>query len=100
MVTSHEVKFLTDVNYDKFKGRHLLIVEDIIDTGITLESFVKKIELYEPMSVEIAVLVKRPDKKQAIECRFTGLDCSDFIIGYGLDLDEQFRHLPEIYQKI
>lgn len=46
MVTSHEVKFMTDVNYDKFKGRHLLIVEDIIDTGITLESFVKKLQLW------------------------------------------------------
>ena len=100
MVSTHEVKFLTEVNYEKYKGKHLLVIEDIIDTGKTLFELLKKISVSEPKSIEIAALVRRPDKKQAIECRWIGLDCSDFIIGYGLDLDEQFRNLPEIYQKI
>ncbi len=94
MVSNHEVKFLTEVNYDKYKGKHLLVVEDIIDTGKTLFELLKKINISEPRSIEIAALVRRPDKKQAIQCKWIGLDCSDFIIGYGLDLDEQFRNLP------
>jgi len=51
MVTSHEVQFLTEVNYEKFKGKHLLVVEDIVDTGITLFELVKKISASEPKSI-------------------------------------------------
>lgn len=51
MTTTHEVKFLTEVNYDKFKDRHLLIVEDIIDTGKTLESLVQKISAAGPKTI-------------------------------------------------
>jgi hypoxanthine-guanine phosphoribosyltransferase len=50
--------------------------------------------------VDCAVLVRRPDKPAKINLTFCGLSCSDFIIGYGLDLDEWGRSLPEIYQKI
>jgi hypoxanthine phosphoribosyltransferase len=85
---------------EKYKGKHLLVVEDIIDTGMTLNELLKKMSVCEPKSIEIAALVRRPDKEQVVECKWTGLDCSDFIIGYGLDLDEYFRNLPEIYQKI
>ena len=51
MVSSHEVKFLSEVNYDKYKGKHLLVVEDIIDTGKTLFELLKKISVSEPKSI-------------------------------------------------
>ncbi len=50
------------MNYDKFKGKHLLIVEDIVDTGKTLYELIKKLSVSEPRSVEVAALVRRPDK--------------------------------------
>jgi hypoxanthine phosphoribosyltransferase len=87
MTSTNEVEFLTQLNDAKYKGKHLLIVEDIIDTGKTLYELMKKLKVCEPKSVEIAALVRRPDKEQMVQCRWIGLDCSDFIIGYGLDLD-------------
>jgi hypoxanthine-guanine phosphoribosyltransferase len=54
----------------------------------------KRLSAVGPKSIDIAVLVSKPDKKHEIEAKFVGLNCSDFIIGYGLDLDEYFRCLP------
>ncbi len=53
-----------------------------------------------PRSIEAAVLVVRPDKPIKQDIKFRGLECSDFIMGYGLDLDDWGRNLPNIYQKI
>lgn len=78
----------------------MLIVEDIHDTGHTLEKLFKSFYAIGAKLVDCAVLVRRPDKPAKIKLNFCGLSCNDFIIGYGLDLDEWGRNLPEIYQKI
>ena len=66
MASTHEVEFLTQLNHEKYKGKHLLVVEDIIDTGKTLYELMKKLNACGPKSVEIAALVRRPDKEQAV----------------------------------
>ena len=70
------------------------------DTGTTLKGIVSMIEEFKPKKVDIAVLVVRPDKPLKVDIKFKGLECSDFIVGYGLDFDEFGRSLPEIYQKV
>lgn len=87
----------TPLKAEKFAGKHVLIVEDIHDTGHTLKNLINLLEEFKPRKVDTAVLVKRPDKPILIDLKFTGFDCNDFIIGYGLDIDEQARNLPEIY---
>lgn len=70
------------------------------DTGTTLKGIVSLIEEHKPKKVDIAVLVVRPDKPLQVPIRWKGLECSDFIVGYGLDFDEFGRCLPDIYQKV
>ena len=90
----------TELKAEKFENKHILIVEDIHDTGHTLQQLIELFGEMKPKRVDTVVLVKRPYKKVNIDLKFCGLDCSDFIVGYGLDFNEWGRHLPEIYQKI
>lgn len=85
---------------EHYTEKHILIVEDIYDSGNTLKKLIAIFQEFKPKSVEVAVLFKRPDKNKGIDLKFCGLDCEDFIIGYGLDFDEYGRSFPEIYQKV
>ncbi len=81
------------------KGRHLIIVEDIVDTGNTLRVFCEALQQQQPASIAIAaMLVKTEALQHPLQVDFTGFEIPpDFVIGYGLDYNEQGRHLPGIY---
>ena len=78
------------------KGKHLLIVEDVVETGQTLNRLVRNFRGRGPRSVEIVTLLhKRLTKLPDCEPRFVGFDAPlEFLVGYGLDYDERYRHLP------
>jgi hypoxanthine phosphoribosyltransferase len=81
------------------RGRDVIIVEDIVDSGYTLECLFNKLLLQEPRSLKICTLIdKRARREVDIEADYIGMTMDDgFIIGYGLDYDEHYRNLPDIY---
>ena len=81
------------------RDRNVIIVEDIVDSGYTLECLYNKLLLQEPRSLKICTLIdKRARREVDIEADYIGMTMEDgFIIGYGLDHDEQYRQLPDIY---
>ena len=81
------------------KGRDVIIVEDIVDSGFTLECLYNKLLLQNPRSLKICTLIdKRARREVEIEADYVGMTMDDgFIIGYGLDYDEKYRNLPDIY---
>lgn len=82
------------------RGRHIIIVEDIIDTGNTLHNFLKELEKEEPASVEIAACFLKPTALQhPLSMKYLGFEIPDhFIIGYGLDYDGLGRNLADVYE--
>ena len=95
------VNILLDFQQD-IKDRHIILVEDIIDTGTTFFHLLPTIQAKHPASIAIASLLRKPAAiKYPIEVEFVGFDIPNkFVIGYGLDYDEQARNLPSIYQLI
>jgi hypoxanthine phosphoribosyltransferase len=81
------------------KGRHVLVIEDIVDTGITLSFLLKYLQLKKPASLKICALFdKAPRRQVPVPIDYLGFSVPDaFVVGYGLDYDEQFRHLPGLY---
>ncbi|MEG0071354.1 MAG: hypoxanthine phosphoribosyltransferase [Raoultibacter sp.] len=88
------------------EGRHVLIAEDILDSGLTLKYLLKNLASRNPASIEVATLLRKQTLQQAeIDCKYVGFECPDeFIVGYGLDFAERYRNLsfigvlkPEIY---
>ena len=81
------------------RDRHVIVVEDILDSGHTLEFLCTRLLQQEPQSLHVCTLIdKRARRESAVEPDYVGLVMDDgFIVGYGLDLDERYRHLPEIY---
>lgn len=81
-------------------GRHVLIVEDVVDTGLTLNYLVKTLALRRPASLAVATLLDRPYRRlvEDLPVRYVGFTVPDeLFVGYGFDLDEQLRNLPDIY---
>jgi hypoxanthine phosphoribosyltransferase len=80
-------------------GRDILIVEDIADTGLTLQYLTVWLKERNPRSLKVcAFLDKRKRRKVAFEADYVGFDIDDgFVVGYGLDFNEQYRYLPEVY---
>lgn len=87
-----EVRFLEREMID---GKDILIVEDIIDKGYTLSAIRDRLEEYDPNSVEVAVLFDKRDRRETtLDISFTGFVIPDeFVVGYGLDYDEQYRNI-------
>jgi hypoxanthine phosphoribosyltransferase len=77
-------------------GRHILFVEDVIDTGLTLNYIVQNLWARQPASLETCVLFNKPDHRLIdIPIRYKGFDLPDqFVVGYGLDFKEKYRNLP------
>lgn len=84
------------------EGRRLLIVEDILDTGITLDFLVKSLAARRPKSLKVCALIDKKERRAAdVRADYVGIECScGFLVGYGLDLDEQYRNLPAIYELV
>lgn len=81
------------------KGRDILIVEDIVDSGLTLQYLVNWLKERSPHSLKICVFLdKRKRRKVSFEADYAGFTIDDgFVVGYGLDFDEQFRFFPDVY---
>ncbi|HWV26903.1 MAG TPA: hypoxanthine phosphoribosyltransferase [Aeromicrobium sp.] len=92
--SSGVVRILKDLDTD-LEGRHVLIVEDIIDTGLTLSWLVTNLRSRGPASVEIATMLRKPDAVQNdIQVKYVGFDIPNaFVVGYGLDYAEKYRNL-------
>jgi hypoxanthine phosphoribosyltransferase len=92
--SSGVVRILKDLDTD-ISGRHVLIVEDIIDTGLTLSWLVRNLASRGPASVEICTLLRKPDALQmSVEVKYVGYDIPNaFVVGYGLDFAEHYRNL-------
>ncbi len=95
--TSGEVRVLKDIDRS-VEGKHVLIVEDILDSGVTLRYIMNLIEARSPASLRLCALLDKPERRIAsVECRYTGFTVPDaFIVGYGLDYAEKYRNLPYI----
>jgi hypoxanthine phosphoribosyltransferase len=80
-------------------GRHLLIIEDIVDTGLCVETLVNYFSERKPASISICTLMDKPSRHQApVEIAYSGFSIPDkFVVGYGLDYAQRYRHLPQIY---
>jgi hypoxanthine phosphoribosyltransferase len=93
--SSGVVRILKDLDIS-IEGRNVLVVEDIIDSGLTLSYLLRNLEAREPASLEICALLTKPERREIdIECRYTGFEIPNrFVIGYGLDFAERYRNLP------
>ncbi len=95
--SSGVVRILKDLDTE-IEGRHVLIVEDIIDSGLTLSYLLKNLRSRKPASLEICALLTKPSRRRTkIACRYTGFKIPDeFVVGYGLDYAERYRTLDFI----
>jgi hypoxanthine phosphoribosyltransferase len=93
--SSGRVRIEMDLSHD-IAGKHVLIVEDIIDSGHTLDYIVSLLETRKPASLRICTLLSKPSRRQVdVELAYVGFEIPDkFVFGYGLDLDELYRNLP------
>lgn len=99
--TTGNVKELIGIN-EKIQGRHVIVLEDIVDTGITLEQIVHDLKRLKPADIRISTFLFKPDAyKKDIKIDYIGKEIpNDFIIGYGLDYDGLGRNLADIYTLI
>lgn len=95
--SSGVVRILKDLS-SEIEGRHVIVAEDILDSGLTLTYLLKSLSSRNPASIEVATLLRKKTRAQAkIDCRYVGFECPDqFIVGYGLDYAERYRNLPYI----
>jgi hypoxanthine phosphoribosyltransferase len=97
--SSGSVVLVKDITVD-VRDRDVYLVEDIVDTGTTLTDVIRLIEARHPRSIQVVSLLSKPARRQVeVEIAFLGTEIEDrFVIGYGLDYDELYRNLPEIYE--
>ena len=91
------VKITKDLSQD-IEGRHIIIVEDILDSGLTLSYLKKYLEVRKPASISIATLMDKPSRRKAdVHADYFCMEVPDaFVVGYGLDYNEVYRNLPYI----
>jgi len=92
------VRILKDLDQN-IQGRHVLVVEDIVDTGLTLNYLLELLKAREPADVRICALLDKPSRREIeVPVDYKGFTIPDeFVVGYGLDYNEMYRNLPEIF---
>jgi hypoxanthine phosphoribosyltransferase len=95
--SSGVVRILKDLDIN-IEGRHVLVVEDIIDSGLTLSYLVRNLEAREPATLEICALMTKPERREIdVRVRYVGFEIPNrFVVGYGLDFAERYRNLPYV----
>lgn len=95
--TTGLVKIIKDLD-SELSGKDVLIVEDILDTGVTLSNLVPMLKMRDPNSVRICAILDKPSRRRAdIQADYIGFQVPDeFVVGYGLDYDEKYRNLPYV----
>lgn len=95
--SSGEVRILKDLD-QSLEGKDVMLVEDIVDTGLTLQYLVKTVKARQPNSLKIVALLNKPSRREiAVEPDYIGFNIADvFVVGYGLDYDQHYRNLPDI----
>jgi hypoxanthine phosphoribosyltransferase len=95
--SSGVVRILKDLDIN-IEGRHVLVVEDIIDSGLTLSYLMRNLEAREPASLEVCALMTKPARREIdVDVRYVGFEIPNrFVIGYGLDFAERYRNLPYV----
>lgn len=96
--SSGEIKMKLDLK-DSIKGKDVIVVEDIIDTGRTLSYLIKYLKMKKPNSLKLCALLDKPERriKKDVKVDYTGFQIPDeFVVGYGLDVDEKYRNLPYV----
>ena len=95
--SSGVVRILKDLDIN-IEGRHVLVVEDIIDSGLTLSYLIRNLEAREPATLEVCALLTKPARREvAVPVRYVGFEIPNrFVIGYGLDFGERYRNLPYV----
>jgi len=96
--SSGVVRILKDLDAP-IEGRDVLVVEDIVDSGLTLSYLRRNLEARQPASLEVCALLTKPARRENdVACRYIGFEIPDqFVVGYGLDANERFRELPDIW---
>jgi hypoxanthine phosphoribosyltransferase len=99
--SSGSVVLVKDITVD-VRDRDIYLVEDIVDTGTTLTDVIRLLEARHPRSIQVVSLLSKPSRRQVeIDVAFLGTEIEDrFVIGYGLDFDERYRNLPEIFEMV
>jgi hypoxanthine phosphoribosyltransferase len=95
--SSGVVRILKDLDIN-IEGRHVLVIEDIIDSGLTLSYLIRNLESREPASLAVCALMTKPERREIeVDVRYTGFEIPNrFVIGYGLDFAERYRNLPYV----
>jgi hypoxanthine phosphoribosyltransferase len=95
--SSGVVRILKDLD-ESIEGRHVLVVEDIIDSGLTLSYLMRTLGARHPASLEICALLTKPERREIeVPVRYTGFEIPNrFVVGYGLDFAERYRNLPYV----
>ena len=95
--SSGVVRILKDLDV-ALEGRHVLIVEDIVDSGLTLQYLLRSLGARNPASIEVCALLTKPERRKVqLEPRYVGFEIPNrFVVGYGLDYGERYRNLPYV----
>jgi hypoxanthine phosphoribosyltransferase len=95
--SSGEVRILKDLD-ESLEGKDVLLVEDILDTGLTVHYLLQNLRSRNPKSLRVAALLNKPSRRQIeVKADYIGFEIGDpFVVGYGLDYDQRFRNLPDI----
>ena len=98
-VSSGQAKITMSPPAQAIAGKDVVLVEDIVDTGITIETALRYLQNYQPASLRLCALLDKPVRRQvSVKLDYVGFTVMDvFIVGYGIDFDQKYRQLPELY---